>query len=208
MATKKKVVKKKVGAKKSSVKKKSTKLNPTGANRRPTNKEKSGGGLTDKKRTAVETKLGKPPKALTFFTPKKKKLFIELLAEFGVVTYACKGVDITKQTAYNARKHDRKFADAWDEAVDYSVENMERVAYDRAVNGVNEPLSFKGELTGDTVKRYSDILLMFMIKGNKPEKYRENSKATNINLNLVPNSLSDDQLMRIAQGATIEGETA
>lgn len=198
-SSKKTLSKKSTVKKKSTAKKKSTRQNPTGVNRRPTNKEKATGFT--KKNIAPPT-----TKPQTFFTPKKKEKFIELLMEYGVVTYAAQGVDVTRQTAYAARRIDKHFAEAWDEAVEFSVENMERVAYDRAVNGVNEPLSFKGELTGDYIKRYSDILLMFMIKGNKPEKYRENTN-TQVNVNVSPNSLSDSQLLRIAQGATIEGES-
>jgi hypothetical protein len=50
---------------------------------------------------------------------------------------------------------------------------LEAVALDRAVNGVQEPIFYKGEQVS-TVTKYSDGLLEKLLKAAKPEKYREN----------------------------------
>ena len=43
----------------------------------------------------------------------------------------------------------------------------------RAVEGVEEPVGwYKGE-AGGVVRKYSDTLLIFLLKGRKPEMYRE-----------------------------------
>ncbi len=191
IADKKKVVKKrKFTNTKTGIVKKSEALNT----KRPSNKKKGS-----------EMYKAPAPTALTFFTAKKKQKFIELLAEYGVVSYAAKGVCISRPTAYHARKDDATFAEAWDEAIETSIENMEKAAYERSVKGVDTPLTFKGKLTGDSVKSYSDILLMFLMKGNKPDKYRDNAKPVQVNLNLGADTLSNDQLSRIAQGVTMDG---
>lgn len=145
-------------------------------------------------------------------TPQRKINFLIALREYGVVTYACDKVGISTFAIYKHRKKDPLFMQAWDEAVSYAVEHMEKTAYDRAVNGHDEALHHQGFLTGHKVKKYSDTLLIFMLKGNKPEKYRENVniQSTNLNLNAEVNldDISDAQLLKAAQGGgmTLEGE--
>ena len=48
-------------------------------------------------------------------------------------------------------------------------------AYRRAVLGVAEPVYQGGELVG-TVQRYSDRLLEFLIRGRRPQTYRDNTR--------------------------------
>ena len=47
----------------------------------------------------------------------------------------------------------------------------------RAVDGVEEPVDFYKGKAGGTVNRYSDNLLMFLIKAKRPE-YRDSSRVT------------------------------
>ena len=44
--------------------------------------------------------------------------------------------------------------------------------------GYYEELSYKGEATGSSVKRYSDVLAIVAAKALRPHKYRENTPAT------------------------------
>ena len=52
---------------------------------------------------------------------------------------------------------------------------LEPEAIRRAVEGVEKPVYQGGELVG-YVREYSDTLLIFLLKGGKPHKYRENIK--------------------------------
>jgi hypothetical protein len=45
----------------------------------------------------------------------------------------------------------------------------------RPVAGVEEPIFYRGKKCG-AIQRYSDTLLIFLLKGEKPDKYRENMK--------------------------------
>ena len=49
---------------------------------------------------------------------------------------------------------------------------MEREARRRAMDGFARPVIYQGEIT-DTYLDYSDSLLTMLMKGNKPEKYKE-----------------------------------
>jgi hypothetical protein len=51
------------------------------------------------------------------------------------------------------------------------VQLLEDEAMGRAVEGVEKPISVNGELK--TIREYSDTLLIFLLKGAAPEKYRE-----------------------------------
>lgn len=92
------------------------------------------------------------------------------------VAAACRTVGIGRRTVYSAREVDEEFARAWDDIVAESTDEMEREAYRRAVEGVEEPVYQRGELVGQ-VRRYSDQLLMFLLKARRPEVYRENQRV-------------------------------
>jgi hypothetical protein len=120
---------------------------------------------------------------------------LETLAETGNVRLACKTADVSRATAYVHYHSNPSFADRWDDALEDSADLMEQEARRRAVQGTQKPVIYKGELAGNwvddngnivspenpearliplTVREYSDTLLMFMLKGARPEKYRDN----------------------------------
>lgn len=105
-------------------------------------------------------------------TPKKKKAFLERLAATGNVTDCAAALRLARPTLYRHRKEDSEFAQAWNEAIELAVEVLEDEAKRRAVDGVEEPVYYKGEVCG-TVRKYSDTLLIVLLKAHKPEKYRE-----------------------------------
>lgn len=53
----------------------------------------------------------------------------------------------------------------------------------RGIEGWDEPLDYKGELTGASRKRYSDNLAMFYIKA-KNHTFKDNHKGDTINVNI------------------------
>jgi hypothetical protein len=103
-----------------------------------------------------------------------KPAWLEAFRELGMVSAACKKVDVGRRTVYNARV-DEDFAAAWDEIEHETTEAMETEAYRRAVEGVSEPVVSAGKHVTD-VQKYSDTLLIFMLKARKPETYRDNVK--------------------------------
>lgn len=120
-------------------------------------------------------------------TPERKAAFCAaLIASGGNVSRACEAVDIARQTAYEWREEDTEFAKSWDRAKEIGLDTLEDEAVRRAYEGVDEPIVHLGVVT-DTVKKYSDTLMIFLLKGGKPEKYRErvdqrNSGSLTINV--------------------------
>lgn len=98
--------------------------------------------------------------------------FCHVLADTGQVKLACKAIDVSRASAYVWRREVPEFRAAWDAAREMAAEALEDEAYRRAT-GYEEPVyNAKGELAG-SITKYSDTLLIFMLKGAKPEKYRE-----------------------------------
>jgi len=110
----------------------------------------------------------------TVRTNKKESTFLSLLKETGGnVTKACEAIGLNRQRVYEWRSRDAEFAAKWDDAVEAGTEELEQEARRRAYKGVDEPVFYQGEECG-TVRKYSDTLLIFLLKGRKPEKYRDN----------------------------------
>lgn len=103
--------------------------------------------------------------------------FCAALAEAGGnVAYACKKAKIrSRQTVYVWRDEDKDFAAAWDAAKAIGIDALEDEATRRAFHGTLEPVFHNGKKVA-TIKRYSDTLTIFLLKGGKPGKYRDNAK--------------------------------
>lgn len=109
----------------------------------------------------------------TKLTSKKIDKFLLALADTGNVTKSCKMADTSKDSIYKRRHKNDEFAAAWDRAVSVAADQLEEEAWRRACEGYDVPLHHQGRLTGDEMKKYSDILLIFLLKGNKPEKFKD-----------------------------------
>ena len=111
-------------------------------------------------------------------TPKKarkhwKPLFLDTLRRTGNVVRAANNADVARQVVYRARGSSTKFKADWDEALEEARELLESEARRRAEIGVEEPVFYQGEIVGH-IRKYSDNLLMFLLKAHWPQKFREN----------------------------------
>lgn len=105
-------------------------------------------------------------------TPKKRAQFLEELAETGNVLLAAELHNLSRRDLYRVRAEDPEFKTAWDEAKNQAADHLEQEARRRALEGWEEPVFYQGERTG-LVRKYSDTLLIFLLKGARPEVYRE-----------------------------------
>ena len=83
------------------------------------------------------------------WTPVARAGFLETLARSGVVTDACKAVDLSSQAAYNLRNRDRLFAAGWDAAVSMARPRLADELFHRAVNGTVDQIWKDGEVVGE-----------------------------------------------------------
>ena len=112
--------------------------------------------------------------ARTKRTLRQENRFLEVLAETGNVSQACQLAALPRQSAYDLRKRHPDFQEAWDRACEMGEDALVDEATRRAVDGIEHPVFRKGEVVGYTTK-YSDKLLMFLLKGRRPDMFREHS---------------------------------
>jgi hypothetical protein len=134
----------------------------------------------------------------TIRTPETRAKFLSLLSEIGNVTQAAAGTGIGRASVYEWRDDDAAFARDWDQARRLGAEGLEDIARARAAAG-------------------SDLLLMFLLKGAMPDRYRERStidvnQSVTIDLKRLPREellrrLDELRREQDAEPLMIEGST-
>lgn len=104
------------------------------------------------------------------FGPGRKQLFLVALRQGRSVLGACRLVGVSNRTAYNHRRNDPKFAEAWELARGLSALPLELEAYRRAVEGEEDVVYAYGRPVGVRMRR-SDALLVRLLEREKPELY-------------------------------------
>lgn len=127
-----------------------------------------------------------------------KAKFLAAYSKTGNITEAARIAKIHRGTHYEWLA-DADYEDAFRAAHEEAVELLEAEARRRAMEGWQEPVIYQGTLChqavldetgaivrdekGDpklvplTVNKKSDTLLIFLLKGAKPEKFRDNAKV-------------------------------
>jgi hypothetical protein len=132
-------------------------------------------------------------------TNAKRAAFLAAYRETGNIRLACDASQISRSTHYRW-VDDPDYAEEFEQAKADAVDVLEAEARRRAVTGILEPVGwYKGE-AGGTVRRYSDTLLIFLLKGAAPEKYRERVEVRGGLAKLNFDAMTDEQLSRISRG--------
>ena len=85
---------------------------------------------------------------------------------------ACRAAGVGRATHYLWMQEDQDYRAAFEEAHATAIESLESEARRRAVDGWDEPVFHDGLRCGRK-RKYSDTLLIFLMKGAAPEKYRD-----------------------------------
>jgi hypothetical protein len=111
--------------------------------------------------------------------PKKRAYLRALVEAGGNVTKACEIAEIDRSTPYTSQwAEDEEFAGLLPLAETMAADHLEAEAVRRAYHGVTEPVGFYKGAPSAYVQRYSDTLLIFLLKGAKPEKYADRHQVT------------------------------
>lgn len=106
----------------------------------------------------------------------QRRVFLINLAILGNRTRAARATGVCPVTAWLWRRDDDNFRAQYNEAMKIAAELHEDEMFRRASEGVLEPVWQGGRLVG-SVRKYSDTLLIFGLKGSMPEKYADRSKV-------------------------------
>jgi len=114
-------------------------------------------------------------------TPKKKDLAANQLAFLAAYSATCnvsraaKSSKIDRCTHYAWLKENEQYREAFADAKEQAADTLEDEAVRRAHEGVERAATVAGKR--ELVREYSDTLLIFLLKGMRPEKYRERSEV-------------------------------
>lgn len=110
-------------------------------------------------------------------TGQLKKAFLAAYEETCTVMHACAASDVGRSTYYEWLNDDPEFAAAVT-AVEAKIgDKLEKEAIRRAVDGVREPVGFYQGQASEYVQKYSDTLLIFLLKGHKPRKFGDKAQV-------------------------------
>ncbi len=101
-----------------------------------------------------------------------KKAFLSAYVEMGNISQAAEAANVSRKVHYDWLKEDPDYVKDFESAHKASGDRLEQEARRRAVQGVDKPIFYKGDQVA-TIKEYSDTLLIFLMKGAMPEKYKD-----------------------------------
>lgn len=107
---------------------------------------------------------------------KREGKFLMMLACGFSPTRAARGVKGGYAWLQLRRRQSQEFADAWDQALECGNDFLEDEAVRRATEGVVKLVYHQGVVVGVQTE-YSDSLLQFLLRGRRPDKYRDKPTA-------------------------------
>lgn len=104
--------------------------------------------------------------------------FLELVVEYcGNISKACEASGVARYWVYLEEKRNEEFAERFREAQQMGLDALEDKARERAALGVEKDVYYQGEVVGVEIN-YSDTLMALLLKGGKPEKYKDRVEHT------------------------------
>lgn len=99
------------------------------------------------------------PELAPGWTPERKLQFLDHLAGRGNVRASCRRVGLSREAAYRLRRRDPQSARGWAAALVLARSAGSEVLADRAIDGVEEDIWYRGELVG-TRRKFDTRLLL------------------------------------------------
>lgn len=103
---------------------------------------------------------------------KRQEVFLFNLEKWANITQACRVSKLSRRTIYNWIDSDAVFKVEYDQSLKIAIDVLEDEAKRRAYNGTKEPIYQSGKKVG-TVTRYSDTLMIFLLKNLKKDTYKD-----------------------------------
>lgn len=104
-------------------------------------------------------------------TPKQRR-FLKCFEACASVTQAARWAKISRETHYEWLRTSAVYIAAFAESQPRAARALEDEAVRRAHQGLRKTVRYKGRIVGYETE-YSDTLMLALLKGNNPEKFRE-----------------------------------
>jgi hypothetical protein len=102
----------------------------------------------------------------------RKQAFLGAFARCASVTRAAEAAGVCREMHYEWLETDAEYAAEFETTRDQAAQVLEDEAVRRAYQGTVKGIYYVGQLCG-VQREYSDGMLQMLLKGAKPEKYRE-----------------------------------
>ncbi len=100
----------------------------------------------------------------------RHRAFLNAYTETATLTRAEALSGVSRKSHDRWRKTDAEYAKCFEFAQGCACDMLEDEVRRRAVHGWDEPVYYRGRMVG-TIKRYSDILLLALLRAFKPDRY-------------------------------------
>lgn len=136
--------------------------------------------MTDAQRDGPDDKGGRPASNNRL----ARQCFLSMLSKTGNTSKACQTSGLTRRQVMTLRERDRAFDRAFDDAMNDAADLLEAEAWRRALEGTEQPVLKGGKPVEYpagkpvVVRRYSDPLLMLLLRGCRPEKFRMHGRTS------------------------------
>lgn len=126
-------------------------------------------GLIDSSGNSIKPKKrGPKPENMGDWAP----VFLAALQCGATVRKAARQAGVHPTMPFKRRGIDPEFSRSWNQAADIGTRLLEQEAQRRAYHGTIKPVFYKGMKCG-YVNEYSDLMMIFLLKARRPDKYRE-----------------------------------
>jgi hypothetical protein len=102
----------------------------------------------------------------------RKQAFLGAYVQCASVTRAAQAAGVCREMHYEWLETDAGYAQAFEATRDQAAQVLEDEAVRRAYQGTLKPVYYTGQLCG-VQREYSDGMLTMLLKGARPEKYRD-----------------------------------
>jgi len=107
----------------------------------------------------------------------RQSAFLQAFRDTGTLAGAARKTGVSRSSHYRWVEQDPEYEAEFEDANEETVDVLEQEARRRALEGVEEPVFYRGEKVG-SVTKYSDQLLMFLLMAKRPEQFRERLDIT------------------------------
>ncbi len=105
------------------------------------------------------------------------RAFLAAYRQTASITKAAAAAKIDRTMHYRWFRASPQYREAFERASDEAAQLLEDEAVRRATEGVLEPVFYQGIKCG-AVRRYSDGLMQFLLRGFRPQKYSSRAEIT------------------------------
>lgn len=107
-------------------------------------------------------------------TNRRQRAFLAAYVRTAAIKKAARFIHASAKSHYRWLHGDPRYRECFQQARRVLADAAEEEVYRRAYAGYDTPILYQGEVKG-YYKSYSDTLAMFMLKGLKPEVYRDSA---------------------------------